>query len=336
LHELVLNQKPMHKERRPIQDAGDLPRSCYGAVENFYQIMKVTLQHRPTLNRSLLGMASIAAVACLTGAFSQPAKAAPLSGNALDVIFSAGPPPSVNNGTPVGTIDSTTGAQGFEVIFDASNPAGGAFIDISKFFSLQAASIKTGTGGGTISFKDVQFFVSGTTNGSFPFGGAQTITDTSIAVWQPTPVEQSQGFANYSVNGPVSTSFGSGTNYRTASFNLTPLGSPNPITGLDAGQINTLAFQPSAFGISAITQLKIKGLITGSSADGAAAAFGLALFNADPSTSPGAPIAIAGRAVNVNAFTTPTPGPLPLLGGGAAFGMSRRLRRRIGASKVAA
>ena len=285
---------------------------------------------------SLLGVGGLAAMASVAMGVAQPAQAL-VSGNALDVIFTPGNPPTVNNGSPVGTIDNTTGAQEFEVIFNGSNPAGGAFVDVDKFFSLQAASIKSATGGGTISFKDVQFFVSGTTDSSFQFGGAQTISNTSIAVWQLTPGSESQGFTNYSVASPVTTTtpaFGTGTNYRKASFDLTPLGSPNPITGLDAGQINTLAFKPSAFGISTITQLRIKGLINGSSADGAQAAFGLALFNTDPALGIVSPTAIAGRAVNVNEFSVP--GPLPIFGAGAAFGMSRKLRRRVSATKIAA
>jgi len=288
---------------------------------------------------ALLGVTGLTGMAALAVGMAQPAKAV-VSGNALPVVFTPGNPPIVTNGTPVGTIDATTGPQEFEVIFNASNPSGGAFVDVNKFFSLQATSIKSATGGGTISFKDVQFFVSGTTNSSFQFGGALTISDTSIAVWQLTPGSESQGFTNYSVAGPVTTTtpaFGTGTNYRKASFDLTPLGSPNPNTGLDAGQINTLAFQPSAFGISTITQLRIKGLINGSSADGAQAAFGLALFSSDPATAtsqnPVPPIAIAGRAVNVDEFSVP--GPLPIVGAGAAFGWSRKLRRRIGATKKA-
>ena len=289
--------------------------------------------HKPV---ALMGVTSLAAMASVAMGVAQPAQAV-VSGNALPVTFIPGTPPTVSNGAPVGTIDSTTGPQEFEVIFDASNPTGGAFVDVNKFFSLQATSIKSATGGGTISFKDVQFFVSGTTDSSFQFGGAQTIADASIAVWQSTPGSESQGFTNYSVASPVTTTtpaFGTGTNYRKASFDLTPLAMANPITGLDAGQINTLAFQPSAFGISTITQLRIKGLINGSSADGAQAAFGLALFNTDPAIAITAPSAIAGRAVNADAFSVP--GPLPLFGAGAAFGWSRKLRRRIGATKAAA
>jgi hypothetical protein len=41
---------------------------------------------------------------------------------------------------------------------------------------------------------------------------------------------------------------------------------------------------------------------------------------------------IYGRAVNVDQV----PGPLPIFGAGAAFCMSRKLRRRIGASKTVA
>ena len=45
-----------------------------------------------------------------------------------------------------------------------------------------------------------------------------------------------------------------------------------------------------------------------------------------------APSGIAGRAVDVNKV----PGPLPIFGAGAAFGMSRKLRRRIASKKAVA
>jgi hypothetical protein len=165
-----------------------------------------------------------------------------------------------------------------------------------------------------------------------------TFTDQSIAVWQDLPTlsgdPTSQGYSNYSVSEAVTTGFG--TNYKTASFSLTP-GAVNAITGLNAGVINTKAFQPSAFGINTLTNLKITGLIRGGSVDGGAAAFGLANFQGYDPFEPfagGPPSGVFGRAANVN--TVPTPGPLPLFGAAAAFGWSRRLRRRLGATKVAA
>jgi len=43
---------------------------------------------------------------------------------------------------------------------------------------------------------------------------------------------------------------------------------------------------------------------------------------------------ISGTSESINLFVGQVPGPLPLLGAGAAFGWSRRLRRRISASVI--
>ncbi|MFZ0406643.1 MAG: hypothetical protein WAM11_00825 [Cyanobium sp.] len=263
---------------------------------------------------------------------AQPAQAA-ISCPALPVTGLPGW--AVDNGTPCGTVDSTTGAQQFTVDYTAviADPANVADFNLANYFSLQSVSINTGAGS-TIGFSDVRFLVSG-------FIGATPLIDQSIAVWQDLATVQadptSQGYSGYWVAEPVATAFG--TNYKTASFFLTP-GGVNVVTGLDAGLINTKAFQPSAFGMTALSSLKITGTITGGSIDGGAAAFGLANFQGyntgDPfGTTPGGsvmPDTIFGRAVLVNQV----PGPLPLFGAGAAFGWSRRLRRRIDSKTVAA
>jgi hypothetical protein len=281
--------------------------------------------HQPLTLLSVGGLAAIASVAM---GVAQPAQAA-ISCSALAVTgFPGGP---VINGVPCGTVDASTGAQQFTVDFSSVINSNQADFNLTNYFSLQAASIETGVGS-TISFSDVRFLVTGTDAMMGVF------TDQSIAVWQDLPTlsgdPTSQGYSNYSVSEAVTTGFG--TNYKTASFSLTP-GAANAITGLNAGVINTKAFQPSAFGISTLTNLKITGLIRGGSVDGGAAAFGLANFQGYDPFEPfagGPPSGVFGRAANVN--TVPTPGPLPLFGAAAAFGWSRRLRRRLGATKVAA
>ncbi|MDM7952051.1 MAG: hypothetical protein QUV07_02380 [Cyanobium sp. CZS 25K] len=301
-----------------------------GNISFFDNFSKVSLKCLKRLHKpmSLLGLSGLGAMASVAMGVAQPAQAA-ISCPALPVTGLPGGP--VNNGAPCGTVDASTGAQQFTVDFAsviASNPAD---FDLTNYFSLQAASIQTGVGS-TISFSDVRFLVTGTDTMMGVF------TDQSIAVWQDLATlsadPTSQGFSNYSVSEAVTTGFG--TNYKTASFSLTP-GTANVTTGLNAGVINTTAFQPSAFGINTLTNLKITGLIRGGSVNGGAAGFGLANFQGYNTFEPflgGPPNGVFGRAANVN--TVPTPGPLPLFGAAAAFGWSRKLRRRLGATKIAA
>jgi len=274
---------------------------------------------------ALLGVTGLTGMAALAVGLAQPAQAA-ISCNADVVTGLPGGP--VSNGVPCGTVDRSTGPQQFTVDFASvigSNPSD---FDLNNYFSLQVASIETGAGS-TISFSDVRFLVTGT-------DGSGNLINQSIAVWQDLSTVQadptSQGFGNYSVSDAVTTGFG--TNYRSASFTLTP-GAANPTTLLNAGVINTAAFQPSAFGITALTNLKITGTIIGGSVNGGAAAFGLADFQGYNQFDPflgGPPSSVFGRA----ALVDQVPGPLPIFGAGAAFGMSRKLRRRIGASKTVA
>ena len=282
--------------------------------------------HQPLTLLSVGGLAAIASVAM---GVAQPAQAA-ISCSALAVTGLPGGP--VNNGAPCGTVDASTGPQQFTVDFASVISNNPNDFDLTNYFSLQAASIQTGAGS-TISFSDVRFLVTGA---DLMMG---VFTDQSIAVWQDLGTlsadPTSQGFSDYSVGEAVTTGFG--TNYKTASFSLTP-GAVNAITGLNAGVINTKAFQPSAFGIDTLTNLKITGLIRGGSVDGGAAAFGLANFQGyttgEPFPGGGPPNGVFGRAADVN--TVPTPGPLPLFGAAAAFGWSRKLRRRLGATATAA
>ncbi len=278
---------------------------------------------------TLLSVGGLAAIASVAMGVAQPAQAA-ISCSAEAVTGLPGGP--VINGVPCGTVDASTGAQQFTVDFASVISNNTADFNLNNYFSLQAASIETGAGS-TIAFSDVRFLVTGSDN------MMNTFTDQSIAVWQDLATlsgdPTSQGYSNYSVGEAVTTGFG--TNYKTANFSLTP-GAKNAITGLNAGVINTKAFQPSLFGISTLTNLKITGLIRGGSVDGGAAAFGIANFKGyttgDPFLNNVPPDGVFGRAANVD--TVPTPGPLPLFGAAAAFGWSRKLRRRLGATKVPA
>lgn len=210
----------------------------------------------------------------------------------------------------------------FEIDFSNIFAANGGSLPLNKFYSLEIANINTGPAS-TLSFTNVEFLVSGAI-------GATTFTDQAITIWDTnngmimnTPsFPNAQGLSGYSTNvstnvfmmRPVSTQ---------ASFSLsgpnTP-GSPNLGT---AGFLNTIAVNLQAAGITSFTGAKIRGTFAGSTTAQTAFSAGLALFNADPATNPAPPAAIYG-----NAFNT-VPGPLPLVGAGAAFGWSRRLRRRV-------
>jgi hypothetical protein len=279
--------------------------------------MKAALQHRPKVSRSLLGMASLAAVAGLSATFAQPASAA--SCQAINVT---GIPTTIPNaGCGVLALGDT-----FEIDFSdlfSSNP--GSFDPTNKY-SLQIANIGTGT----LSFTNVELLVTGTIQPVNP--GPTNPFSGTVSIWQQTtpgdfPPQTGQGITNFSVN-PPGQNFGVGVAYKSANFDLT---SPN-MAGfgmLTAGLINTIPLDLSSVGVKTFTSAKIRGTLASSTAAIPLFSAGLGIYTTNnPATQP--PNLIYG-----NAFV-PTPGPLPILGAGAAFGMSRKLRRRIGACKVAA
>jgi hypothetical protein len=285
--------------------------------------MKAMLKQHLKAACSLSGVASFAAVAGLMATFVQPAAAA-----SCQAINASGIPSTI----PSGGCSVLAVGDTFEIDFSnlfASNPGDFA---VNNDYSLQIANIGTGT----LSFTNVELLVTGTiqpgppanTGTIFPFDGP-------VSIWQQTSnpgfaPQTGQGITDFSVNG-TGTNFGVGTAYKSANFKLS---SPNtPAFGLPAtltaGLINTIPLDLSSVGVQTFTSAKIRGTLASSTASTPLFSAGLGIYTSNnPANQP--PNLIYG-----NAFVS-TPGPLPLLGAGAAFGMSRRLRRRIGASKVAA
>lgn len=186
--------------------------------------------------------------------------------------------------------------------------------------------------GSTLTFSNVELLITGTyqpkdTMGN-PVGPPINFnTPTAISIWQ-TPVTQQtgQGITNYGVNGTGS-NFGFGTAFTSANFSLT---APQPASGFGiAGLINTIPLDLTAAGVTSFTSAKIRGVLAGASNTLANPDFsaGLAIFTTNSPTNQ-KPNFIYGNAFNA------VPGPLPIVGAGAAFGWSRRLRKRV--RKVAA
>ncbi len=290
--------------------------------------MKAMLQQHFKAARSLSGVASFAAVAGLMATFTQPAAAATVSGQAIDAS-------SILGGTPPTApfLGNANAGDSFEIDLSnvIANPTVAGDFNLDNIFSLQFANITAGSQP-TVNLSDLQLQVTGA------FGGNPVNTFTPIAIWADTLNGQpagsafvgpqtSQGATSYATSGSAFPSTGA---FRSLSIGLTPLSIPG-IFG-PAGVINTSPIKLSAAGITSLTGLKITGKIAGYTGQGALSA-GLAIYTGAPSSAAGAPNRIYGNALT---YGVPAPGPLPLLGAGAAFGMSRRLRRRIGASKVAA
>jgi hypothetical protein len=249
----------------------------------------------------------ILATGTLSHAAMQPAAAATVTCSAIDTTsIASGVPPSFS--TSCGTINP---GDDFVISYTGA-------LDVSKIYSLEIANINDVITNSQ-TFKNVQLLVSGAI-GSTPF------TDKAITIW-PTnngstigsPVV-SQGLTGYATN-PSTDTFNSVPVSTAADFTLTsPIGATQLGT---AGLIQTAPLQLSTQGITSFTGFKITGTFFSGSGPFAA---GLGIFNNSVS---GAPDQILGNAYNV-----PAPAPLPLLGIGAALGWSRRLRRRISATKA--
>jgi len=272
---------------------------------------------------SLLGLSGLGTMASLAMGLAQPAQAA--SCQAIDstsILSGIIPSPGCYDAVNVG--DSF--AIDFTNLFN-SNPS--AF-SVTNTYSLQLANI----GDGTLSFEDVALEITGEYSNTSGSGTFNTLTPISIwteltaspAFLQPT----GQGFTNYSPQGSGSVFFPGGpTAYNAANFNLTsPQGFPNQFN-TPAGLINTAAIQLSSVGVTNFTSARIVGKLTGATTASTAFSAGLGIFTTNNPSS-GVPNLVYGNAYNA------VPGPLPVLGAGAAFGMSRKLRRRIGATKKVA
>ena len=297
--------------------------------------MKAMLQQHLKAARPLSGVASFAAVAGLMATFAQPAAAANVSGQAIDAT-------SILSGTPPTApfLGNANAGETFEIDLSNVLTSNSADFNLNNLFSLQFANLNTGSGLPTVNLSDLQLEVTG------EFASTTVSAFTPIAIWastengQPTDPsmlpaflgpQTSQGAANYTATvGPASV-----TNaFKKLAISLTPTDWPG-IFGT-AGVINTSPARLSELGVTSLTGLKITGKIAGYTGQGALAA-GLGIYTGQPAGLPTSP-PFGPNVIYGNALTygVPAPGPLPLLGAGAAFGMSRRLRRRISASKVAA
>jgi hypothetical protein len=291
--------------------------------------------HKPM---SLLGVGGLAAVASVAMGVAQPAQAAAtVSGQAID-SSSILPPTFTPPAAPfIGNADA---GDTFEI--DLSNvlaiPTDSNDFNLDNIFSLQFANLNTGNGFPTVNLSDLQLQVTGTFTGGGPFN-----TFTPIAIWdaaiggQPTGgafkgAQTSQGASNYLASG---TQFGSTGAFNTLAISLTPSNTFG--TFGNAGVINTSPINLVDAGVQTLTGLKITGKIAGFTGPGALSA-GLAIYTGAPSSPPTFQVGNAPNRIYGNALTygVPVPGPLPLFGAAAAFGWSRKLRRRVSATKIAA
>jgi hypothetical protein len=286
--------------------------------------MKASIQQRFKAACSLSGVASFAAVAGLMASFAQPASAANVSCQAINATgVIAGAPPTSN-------CSGLTAGDSFEIDLSEVFAANSGSLPLDKFYSLQIANLNTGPSN-TLTFSNVEFLITGTTGN----GPIVVFNDQPITIWSTTaptsPGPLAQGLGSYTTSGTSSTFPVIGAVQSQASFTLTGPVTPQVPNIGTAALISTFPIDLQRAGVSSFTGAKIRGTFGGSSNSVTAFSAGLAQFASSPFITPQAPSAIYG-----NAFNVPTPGPLPVLGAGAAFGMSRRLRRRIGASKVAA
>jgi hypothetical protein len=272
--------------------------------------------HNPV---SLLGVGGLATIASVAMGVAHPASAATVSVQGIDASS------ILNNIIPSGPFTPVLVGDTFEIDFSnlfSSTPGNFA---VGNDYSLQVANI----GSGTLSFSDVELLVTGTINpgtGTVPFNGA-------VSIWQQTSIpgfapQTGQGISDFSVNG-TGQNFGVGTAFKSANFKLT---GPNmPVFGMaTAGLINTIPLDLSSVGVQTFTGAKIRGKLSGYTGSNPLFSAGLGIFTDNN------PVNEPPNFVYGNAFSTPVPGPLPLFGAAAAFGWSRKLRRRLSATKIAA
>jgi len=145
------------------------------------------------------------------------------------------------------------------------------------------------------------------TGKSFDGGGTQTgtFTDQLLVSWASSPSSGSNGVSNYSPSNQQ------GSNYKQASFTLSP-----------TGNIRSRGLTGYSF-----TSLKL--VLENATLAAIYPTLNISLANYDPADSTNAQIFGANATLGV-------PAPLPLAGGAMAFGWSRRLRRRLTAAKAGA
>lgn len=259
---------------------------------------------------ALSTLAPLLGVAALTTA-AQAASVTCQAINATGLLTNNIPGPACT--TPVNVGDS------FEIDFSdvfTSNP--GDF-SVGNTYSLQIANIDTTFPTSQLNFSNVELLITGA------LGSTIFSTPTAISIWQATG-QTGQGVSGYSTNG-VGQSFGFGEAFKSANFTLT---APQPLgTFGTAGVINTIPFNLTNAGITSFTSARIRGVLSGATDVSGNPNFsaGLAIFTTNDPTNQ-SPNIIYGNAYDASTV----PGPLPALGAGAAFGFSRKMRRRLKAA----
>jgi hypothetical protein len=215
----------------------------------------------------------------------------------------------------------------FELDFSNIFSANGGTLPTDKYYSLQVANLNNGSTN-TLTFSNVEFLVSGAIGGT-------SFTDQVIRIWtQDTPAfPYEQGIGSYTTGGTTGTfTFGNGIGTKNvasqASFTLT-----GPVANVGLGTaalINTIPINLlTQAGVTSFTGAKIRGTFSSSSNLVDSFSVGLAQFGSSFPTAE-QPTAVFGNAFNA------VPGPLPIIGAGAAFGWSRRLRRRVNKASTVA
>lgn len=266
-------------------------------------MLRLRFSSRLAPMNTLLGVVVVAGAALASAQAAGAATVTCGAINATSIINGVLPSPSCGN------IQS---GDTFEISF-------AGILSVNDSYALEVANLSTG-GSNTQAFSNVQFLVTGAIGGT-------SFNDRAITIWpdstnaggsDPNSPAFSQGLTGYTTSGTVA-QFGNPAYdvQTTAAFSLS---GPNAPTALGtAGLVITEPLQLSTAGITSFTGFKIRGTFTGSGPFAA----GLGIYAG--AYSPGAaPSTILGNAYNI-----PAPAPLPLLGAGAAFGWSSRLRRRI-------
>jgi len=273
---------------------------------------------------SLLGVGGLAAMASVAMGVAQPASAATVSVQGIDASS------ILNNIVPSGPFTPVMVGDTFEIDFSNLFTTTPSNFSVINDYSLQIANIGTGT----LSFTDVELFVVGTIDTNFfvdPMNPNIVAFNDTVSIWQQSSIpgfapQTGQGISDFSVNG-TGQNFGVGPAFKSANFKLT---GPNmPVFGMaTAGLINTIPLDLSSVGVQTFTGAKIRGKLSGYTGSNPLFSAGLGIFTDNN------PVNEPPNFVYGNAFSTPVPGPMPLFGAAAAFGWSRKLRRRLSATKI--
>ena len=276
---------------------------CYVWVSMMLRLISARLRPVATLSAvlPLLGAAAIVT----------PSQAATVSCQAIDAtsLLSGNLPAAPACTSPVEVGDT------FQIDFSNLFTSNAGNFALSNTYSLQIANINNSTPANQFSFSDVELLITGT------LGATVFSTPTAISIWQATG-QSGQGISGFSTNG-AGQDFGFGTAFKSANFTLT---APQTLgTFGTAGVINTIPFNLG--GVTSFTSALIRGRLSAASDVSAVPDFsaGLAIFSSNnPTSQP--PNIVYGNSYNA---VQSVPGPLPVLALGAAFGFSRRLRRRL-------